>query len=144
MRVANKLKIYYESEELKPHKKHYDDAGLDLKAKNDYIIYPSQTLLVQTGVYTVLDKGYYGRIVGRSSVSLRGLLCKEGTIDSSYRGELKVILHNTTNRIIKIKQYERIAQLIIAKCELDYTVNYGVPKADTERGINGFGSTGRL
>jgi len=138
-----KITIYFENKELRTEKKYFDDAGIDLKAKEKITIQPGEIVAVPTGVTSVLDEGTYGQVVGRSSMNLKGIDCKIGTIDASYRGEIKVVLHNLNKEPVIIEKYDRIAQMIIKNCHLDYKEIIGVAPSDTERGSNGFGSTGR-
>jgi dUTP pyrophosphatase len=121
-------------------------AGMDLYAN---IIAPLtlqslERALVPTGIFIALPQGYEGQVRPRSGLALkRGLTClnSPGTIDSDYRGEVKVILANLSAAPQTIERGERIAQLVIA----EYVQISWLPVADlavTERGAGGFGSTG--
>ena len=109
-------------------------------------IFPNETCLIDTGIATEIPNGYWGGIYARS-----GLACKHGlrpanctgVIDSSYRDSIKVALHNDNERKYgKIRHGDRIAQLIIHKCENTEFVE-AEALSETERGIGGFGSSGR-
>ncbi len=124
-----------------------DAAGADLYAlsENDIIIPAGETVLVHTGLSLEIPKGYGGFIYARSGIATkRGLAPanKVGVIDSDYRGEVMVALHNHSSFDQIIGKNERIAQMVIAPylrvefCESDEL-------DDTERGSGGFGSTGR-
>ena len=122
-------------------------AGADLYAclDDDVVIQPGQTVMIPTGLSMELPLGYAGFIYARSSLGTkRGLAPanKVGVIDSDYRGEFMVALHNHGKVEQTVCHGERIAQLVIAPvvtpgftevCEL----------SDTERGTGGFGSTGK-
>ncbi len=122
-------------------------AGADIYAllDNDIEIQPSETVMIKTGLQLEIPEGYAGFIYPRSGISVKHGLApanKVGVIDSDYRGEVMVALHNHSSVIQKVEKGERIAQLIIAPYihadfieadELDETV----------RGEGGFGSTGK-
>ena len=121
-------------------------AGYDLYAATNYEveIRPHETVKVGTGISIAISDGYFGAIYARSGLAtkngLRPANCV-GVIDSDYRGEVIVALHNDTNYIQKISIGDRIAQLIISPCP-DVTL-YPVSELDsTDRGNGGFGSTG--
>ncbi len=122
-------------------------AGADLYACIDsaVTIAPGQSLMIPTGVAMELPEGYVGLIYARSSLGTkRGLAPanKVGVIDSDYRGELRVVLYNHSNREQSIEPNERIAQLVITPV---ITPGFHVVEelTDTERSSGGFGSTGR-
>lgn len=120
------------------------DAGCDLIANENVVIGPHSRKLVKTGTYIELPDGYVGLVHPRSGLALKqGLtvLNTPGTIDSGYRGEVGVILFNTTFDIVEIDRGTRIAQLVIQKFE---TAEFEVVDAltETDRGTGGFGSTG--
>lgn len=100
--------------------------------------------LIPTGLFIALPAGLEAQIRPRSGLALKqGITCLNtpGTIDSDYRGEIKVILINLSNDIQTIKNGDRIAQMIIAKYEKVSWKETGVLEK-TERGSGGFGSTG--
>ena len=106
---------------------------------------PGETKLIHTGIAMEIPTGYVGLIYARSSTaSKRGLAPanKVGVIDSDYRGELMVALHNHSTVTQQIDDEERIAQLVIAPY---LTVDFVEADEldDTERGAGGFGSTGK-
>lgn len=121
--------------------------GADVRAVADYTIYPGEVVLVDTGVAIELpeDRSLAAMVLPRSGIS-RGLrLCNSpGLVDADYRGTIKfkyqnVHYHETP---IHIKKGDRIGQLIFVPCEV---VNFKKVKtlSDTERGEDGFGSTGK-
>lgn len=122
-------------------------AGADLYAclDEDLTIKAGETVLVKTGLALEIPEGYGGFIYARSGLaSKRGLAPanKVGVVDSDYRGEVMVALHNHSSIDQVIMKNERVAQLVIApflKAEFEL-----VPElSDTQRGEGGFGSTGR-
>ena len=122
-------------------------AGADLYAflETDVTISPGQTVLIPTGLAMELPKGYAGLIYARSGLGVkRGLAPanKVGVIDSDYRGEFMVALHNHGAVPQTIRHGDRIAQLLITP-----VITPGFTEvstlSDTNRGIGGFGSTGK-
>ena len=122
-------------------------AGAELYAflKTDVTISPGQTVLIPTGLAMELPKGYAGLIYARSGLGVkRGLAPanKVGVIDSDYRGEFMVALHNHGAVPQTIRHGDRIAQLLITP-----VITPGFTEvstlSDTDRGIGGFGSTGK-
>lgn len=89
-----------------------------------------------------LPPGTYGRLTGRSSTTMRGILVLDGVIDADYRGSVDVMVINFNEEEITVQQGERIAQLIVEKIELP-TLEEVKSLTDTDRAEGGFGSTGR-
>ena len=121
-------------------------AGYDLYAASSYniIIQPHQTVKVGTGIAIAIPEGYFGGIFARSGLATKKGLApanKVGVIDSDYRGEIIVALHNDTDGVQVVEAGDRIAQLVILPfISVDFNE---VEKLDeTDRGAGGFGSTG--
>lgn len=122
-------------------------AGADLYAciEEAITIAPGETVLVKTGLAMELPIGYAGLIYARSGLaSKRGLAPanKVGVIDSDYRGEVMVALHNHSNIAQSIEPNERIAQLVITPY-IKGIFSEADDLSDTVRGEGGFGSTGK-
>ena len=122
-------------------------AGADLYSAEDadVMIEPSETKFIGTGLAMEIPEGYVGLVYARSGLACkRGLAPanKVGVVDSDYRGEIKVALHNHGKEAQTVEKGERIAQMVIAPY---LSVNYEEADAlsETERGEGGFGSTGR-
>lgn len=121
-------------------------AGMDIRAMLDQPVHlqPLERTLVPTGLFIELPEGYEAQIRPRSGMAIKqGITCLNtpGTIDSDYRGELKVILINLSNSIQSISSGDRIAQMIIAKTE-KAVLNPVLQLNETVRGEGGFGHTG--
>ncbi len=121
-------------------------AGMDLRAslESPIIIKPFQRLVVKTGLYISLQRGYEAQIRPRSGLALKKgitVINSPGTIDADYRGEIGVILINLSDSDFEIKSGDRIAQMVIAKHK---TISWKVVDKldDSVRGDKGFGSTG--
>ena len=121
-------------------------AGLDLRANISAPISLGslERQLVPTGLFIELSVGYEAQVRPRSGLSIKkglSLVNSPGTIDSDYRGEIKIILVNLSNEPQTVEPGERIAQMVIARYERIEWVEAAV-LSQTERGVGGFGSTG--
>ncbi len=121
-------------------------AGYDLYAnlENELTINPQETILVKTGIALEIPTGYAGLIYARSGLASKRDLApanKVGVVDSDYRGEVMVALHNHGTKAQTIEKNERIAQLVITPF-LSVTFNCVDNLEETLRGEGGFGSTG--
>ena len=140
------IKIINKSEHPLPSYQTEGSAGMDIFAsvKNNIIINPLERVLIPTGLFIALPKGFEAQIRPRSGLAIKqGLTCLNtpGTIDSDYRGEINVILINLSNEVQTIKNGDRVAQMVIAKYEIGEW-NLVESLDETERGSGGFGSTG--
>lgn len=127
-----------------PTRSNPNDAGLDLYAAHSMLINPLHRAQILTGIAMAIPVGWYGRISPRSGLSwVNGINVMAGTVDSDYRGEVKVILLNSDMKKEHfISEGDRIAQIIIQRMELWEPIV--VDDLDgTDRGDGGFGSTGR-
>ena len=120
-------------------------AGADLYALEKTTLQPGQTCLVHTGIAMEIPEGYAGLIYARSGLATkRGLAPanKVGVVDADYRGEIMVALHNHGQDDQIVQPGERVAQLLITPV---FTPGFREVEdlTDTERGVGGFGSTGR-
>lgn len=122
-------------------------AGLDLKAnlEEPVILKPLQRQLISTGLFIELPVGYEAQIRPRSGLAYKQgitVLNSPGTIDADYRGEVKVLLVNLSDKDFTIEDGERIAQMVVAKHE---RVEWSAVSEleDSKRGAGGFGSTGK-
>lgn len=120
-------------------------AGADLYSVSEYTVAPHETVLAHTGVAMQIPDGYVGLIYARSGLATKRSLApanKVGVIDSDYRGEIMVSLHNHSNETQKVEAGERIAQIVFTPyvaAEFEVTDEL----SDTVRGEGGFGSTGK-
>lgn len=141
-----KLKIINKSKNENPSYATSGASGMDLRANldEDLVIKSGEIELVPTGIFVEIPEGYEGQVRARSGLALKyGISLPNGigTIDSDYRGELKVILINHGKEDFIIKNGDRIAQIVFIKyekAELEIVESL----EDTERSEGGFGSTG--
>ena len=125
-----------------PTRAHEYDAGLDLYAIEDGYIRCNQSRTFDTGVHVEIPEGYVGFIKSKSGLMVNHGIVTDGTIDAHYTGSIKVCLFNHGTSKYEVKKGDKIAQLVIVPCllpELEVVDSL----EDTDRGDNGFGSTGR-
>ena len=143
-----KLNIVNKSNNAMPAYETVNSAGMDLRAylpDGELVIKPMQRALVPTGLFMEIPVGFEGQVRPRSGLAIKSgitVLNSPGTIDADYRGEVKVILINLSENDFVIKSGDRIAQLVIAKCEQMEVVEVET-LSETERGAGGFGHTGK-
>ena len=123
-------------------------AGMDLRANitQTLIIKPLQRMIVPTGLYIELPIGYEAQIRPRSGLAIKfgiTVLNSPGTIDSDYRGEIKVILINLSHNDFTVNNGDRICQMVIQKYEQVIWSNVKLLES-TGRGSGGFGHTGNI
>lgn len=137
-----KLKFKILDPECMPYKKYPTDAGYDLRAREATQVIPGGMVKIGAGVAVEIPPGHVGDIRPRSSISAKGLVLPIGTVDPGYTGEVGIILINAGNKAEYITKGERIAQLVVLPClSEDIEVVNELPESD--RGKQGFGSTGR-
>jgi dTMP kinase len=124
-----------------PTRAHPTDAGLDLYATEDSSIPPYGQFAIPTGLKIAIPEGYVGLVWDKSGLANQGYTTLGGVIDSSYRGEIRVVFKNLSEDIYHIQEGQKIAQLLIQKIETPKIIE-GPIENDTDRGQNGFGSTG--
>jgi len=148
--MVNELQVRLERSELEPTRANPTDAGLDLRSKNTVHLEVGKRTLVGTGVQAKIPTGYVGLLVPRSSLSKRDIAMTNsvGIIDSDYRGEIMAsLVYWGTEATGTIEQNERIVQLVVVPIALpDVLVRRQDDETwnDTQRGVGGFGSTGKL
>ena len=117
-------------------------AGFDLYSIEEGRIFPGERKLINIGISIELPEQTYGQIAPRSSLAIKGIDIGAGIIDADYRGLVKVLVINNSGKNFVYNVYDKIAQLIVIKIE--NTKIFKVENlTDTERGDNGFGSSGR-
>jgi dUTP pyrophosphatase len=140
------IKIINKSQNPLPAYATEGSSGLDIRANLEaaVLLQPLERMLIPTGLYLEIPKGYEIQIRPRSGLALKnGITCLNtpGTIDSDYRGEIKVILINLSNESQSIVNGDRIAQMVLQKIEtLEWILDYNLE--ETKRANGGFGSSG--
>ncbi len=136
------INVCLDKDAIMPTRAHDGDAGLDLYSRDSYALMAHTAATIDTGVHIQIPYGYEGHVRCRSGMNIKhGCVCF-GTIDYGYTGSIRIKLYNLSDKHYFIQSGDRIAQLVISKCELQTPVL--VDSLDeTERGDGGFGSTGR-
>ena len=141
-----KVRIVNQSNNPLPIYKTKGSSGMDIMAflESPLTLQPLERALVPTGLYIELQEGYEVQLRPRSGMAIKhgiSLVNAVGTIDSDYRGEIKIPAINLSNEAYTINSGDRIAQMIVAEYERAEWIQVDVLD-ETERGSGGFGSTG--
>jgi dUTP pyrophosphatase len=138
--VPDPLKVMLDPGAKMPTRGHETDAGVDLCATKSGWIFPKSRKVFGTGFHASIPAGFVGLLTSKSGMMSKGITSR-GTIDSGYTGEIRAVLFNHSWKFIRIKQNQKITQLVLLPIitpELDLVDGL----EDTERGNGGFGSTG--
>lgn len=141
-----KIKVVNRGHQPLPQYATPQSAGLDLRANisEPIVLRPMERKLIPTGLYIALPEGYEAQVRPRSGLALKHgitVLNSPGTVDADYRGELGVLLINLSTEDFTVNDGERIAQMVVTRCEQGEFV--AVEELDaTERGTGGYGHTG--
>lgn len=140
------MKAYWTGNGRPPAAAHQGDAGFDLvyNGERPIAVQPDETANIPTGIYIQLPYGVWGLITGRSSTFKRNLLTPLSVIDNGFRGELFAIVRNIGPDPVWIMPLDRVAQLIPMPLLADVIEwEYTAELDHSDRGTDGFGSTGR-
>lgn len=124
-----------------PTRAHNADAGLDLYSPVEMVIYPGDSVTIDTGVSVGIPLGYVGFLKSKSGLNVRHGITSEGVIDAGYTGTIAVKLYNHGNVIFRIDKGMKISQLVLLPIITPELVRVE-SLSQTERGTGGFGSTG--
>ena len=147
------VRIINKSKHGLPCYQHEGDSGMDIRADLDepVTLMPLERKLIHTGIYVALPPNIEIQVRPRSGLALKHgitVLNTPGTVDSDYRNEIGVILVNLSNEPYTVEDGERIAQLVFAKVlkvgELIQVEEFTEQDLDNDRGLNGYGSSGRF
>ena len=141
------IKIINKSNNPLPAYETSGSSGMDLRAfvTEEIELKPLERKLIPTGLFLEIPEGYEAQLRPRSGLAFKhgiSLPNTPATIDSDYRGEIKIALINLSNEVFVVKNGERIAQMIIAKHEKAELIQVE-ELSETKRGEGGFGSTGK-
>ena len=140
------MKAYWTGTGAEPKLAHEGDAGFDLSyhGTQPIVVQPNETANIPTGIYVQMPYGTWGMITGRSSTFKRNLLTPLSVIDNGFRGELFAIVRNIGTEPAWVMPNDRVAQLIPMPMLADvFEWIYQTELDESERGDQGFGSTGR-
>jgi len=140
------LKIVLDPGAFLPERAHEADAGLDLRvpmrAEGPILVPPHGRVTIDTGVHVEIPKGCVGFLKSKSGLMTKYGILTDGTVDEGYTGSVKVIAFNCSDEVHHFFNGDKISQLVIQKIEKP-TLEVVDHLVDTERGADGFGSTGR-
>lgn len=124
-----------------PTKAHEWDAGFDLYSMEDAIIFQNASGKFDTGVHIQIPEGYVGFLKSKSGLNVKSGIQSEGVIDAGYTGSICVKLYNHGSHAVEIRKGQKISQLVLLPI-LSPDLELVDSLEETERGSNGFGSTG--
>ena len=139
------VRVINKSDNDLPNYETIGSAGCDVRSTHSEIIYPGSSVLIKTGLFVEIPIGYEIQVRPRSGLAFKKkltVLNSPGTIDADYRGEIGVILINHGKTPATIEKGDRIGQLVLNKVE-QIEWNSVLVLSDTDRGLGGFGSTGK-
>ena len=136
------MKIMLDEGAIMPTRAHEADAGLDLYARDDVVLRPKDSAILDTGVHIELPPDTVGFLKSKSGLYVAHGITSEGVIDEGYTGSIVVKLQSASEFFYKIKRGDKISQLVILPI-LKPTLEVVDSLEATERGENGFGSSGR-
>lgn len=142
------VRVYLGEGAVLPEYQTEGSSGVDLRSTVDVEIEPMRAVLIPTGIHVELPEGFEAQVRTRSGLALKNsviVLNSPGTVDSDYRGEVKVILFNLSDESFVVHKGDRVAQLVV--CRYEKVKFEAVPckevLSDTSRGSGGFGHSGR-
>lgn len=138
-----KLKVMLDPGAKMPTRAHETDAGLDLYSMEENEIPPFGSVVLDTGTHAAIPAGYVGFVKSKSGMMMKHNITTDGTVDSGYTGSIRVKLFNHGGKTVYIEKGQKIAQLVLLPIitpELEIVDRL----EDTERGADGFGSTGKF
>ena len=144
--TTNKISIKFKLAEgaVLPEYKTSGAAGADISSNEDCSINPNSWKMVSTGLFPEIPENFEIQVRSRSGLAAKNgvfVLNSPGTVDSDYRGEIKVILANMSDKVFEIRKGDRIAQLVVSPVrQADFSIVSDI--SETERSVGGFGSTG--
>lgn len=136
------MKIQLDKGAFMPERAHNTDAGLDLLSPVRKVIRANDREIIDTGVHVEIPQGYVGMITSKSGLMAREGITSRGTIDSGYNGSIRAVLFNHSRKDYIVEKGQKITQLVIMPI-ITPDLEIVDELEETERGANGFGSTGR-
>lgn len=136
------IKVVLDVGAKKPTRAHECDAGLDLYSREQVVIYPGESHIFDTGVHMDIPFGYCGLLVSKSGLNTKHGITSTGLIDCGYTGSIRVKLYNSGHEPYMVSAGDKISQIVIMPVVL-HDCKVVDELADTDRGDNGFGSSGK-
>lgn len=138
-----KIRVMLDEKAKMPTKAHDTDAGFDLYTPEKVTVRCRDSVVIDTGVHVEIPRGYVGFLKSKSGLNVVNSITGEGVIDAGYTGSIKVKLYNNGYEIVYLEEAQKIIQIVflpIPEVELELTDSFET----TERGDNGFGSSGKF
>lgn len=146
--MLRKINVMLDEGAYMPERAHEADAGLDIRTPKAFILPTGSCVTIDTGVHVEIPNGYVGMLKSKSGLNVKYGITGEGVIDAGYSGSIVVKLYRANDRLncvqepLSFEKGDKIIQLVIMPIETP--VIYQVQSfSETDRGNNGFGSTGR-
>ena len=136
------MKIKLDPGAYMPKRAHEQDAGYDLRTPVRAVVHPNDSVVIDTGVHVQIPAGYAGFLKSKSGLNVRLDLTGEGLIDSGYTGSIVVKLYNHGGQFHVFEAGDKIIQIVFQQVYTP-TLELVEDLEDTDRGSDGFGSTGR-
>ena len=136
------MKIVLDDGAYMPERAHSTDAGLDLKTPKPLLINPKSSIVVDTGVHVELPPNTVGMLKSKSGLNMKYGITSEGVIDEGYTGAIVAKLYNNGDEPVILTEGSKITQLVILPVIIPDALDVVESLEDTERGDNGFGSSG--
>ena len=136
------MKIILDNGAKMPTKAHRADAGFDLYSRETVIVSAKESATFDTGVHIQIPEGFVGFLKSKSGLNVKHGITSEGVIDSGYTGSIVVKLYNHSGKDYKVQIGDKISQIVllpILMTDLELVKDF----ENSERGNNGFGSSGR-
>lgn len=126
-----------------PERAHEADAGYDLRTPKDFVVRAKGSATIDTGVHVQIPKGFVGFLKSKSGLNVKDGITGEGVIDAGYTGSIKVKLYNFSSKTKQFELGDKIIQLVILPISTPKLIQVKKLNDNTDRGNDGFGSTGR-
>lgn len=138
----DRIKVMLDKGAFAPERAYVYDAGLDLRSPIKARVYAGESAVIDTGVHVAIPDGYVGMLKSKSGLNVKYGLLNEGVIDAGYTGSIIVKLYNFGEHDIMIEKGDKVSQLVILPI-ITPEIEIVQELDKTDRGSNGFGSTGK-
>lgn len=143
MTEENCMKVVLDDGAYMPEKAHRADAGYDLRTPKRVVLRRGESVCIDTGVHIAIPDGWYGKLESKSGLNVKhSIVSLGGVIDSSYTGSIVVKLYNFGNEDYAFEVGDKVIQIVFMKCG-SFSMTQVDELEDTDRGDNGFGSSGK-
>lgn len=140
----NKIRVKLDCGAYLPERAHAEDAGYDLRTPNEVVIRSGSSVVIDTGVHMEIPFGYFGKLESKSGLNVKhSIVSLGGVIDSGYTGSIQAKLYNFGESDYTFHAGDKVVQLVLIPCDVQSVLRIVDDLGKSERGDNGFGSTGR-